>query len=468
MVPSEPPQDDDDTTAAAPRCDVPPDGRTVGLIQCDPRSEPGYTLFAPVLSDTTWLIDETGQIVHSWTFPGGPGLSVYLLPSGNLLHTSAHGLDESLPAPGNQGGHVEEVTWDGEKVRGFTYAGPGYEGHHDVEPLPDGNVLLVAWERRSAQEAIAQGRDPGPESISEHGMWFDHIVEVDPAGEIVWTWRLFDHLVQDLDPGLPHYGDPAAFPGRLDVNAPGSPGYAGPGVDWNHMNAVSYDAERDEIVLTVLTQGEVWIIDHGTTTAEAASSEGGPRGHGGDFLYRWGNPRVWGHGETPRVLNGQHDGHIIPPGLPGAGNLLVFNDEAVFDTASAAIEIELPRDDDGAYVLDEDAVYGPEAPSWSFLGDDAAPLYAAFMGGAQRLPGGNTLICEGGPGRVIEVTPDGDMVWEYVNPDVDGVRLRQGDDVGRTGAFDPRAAIYRAVRIPRDHPGLEGRDLSPQGSIERP
>ena len=175
---------------------------------------------------------------------------------------------------------------------------------------------------------------------------------------------------------------------------------------------------------------------------------------------------MWGlQGE--RVLYGQHDGHIIAEGLPGAGNLLVFNDGAS-DDASAAVELELPRDASGQYLRKEGVRFGPVAPSWTFQGDEDAPLFAAFMGGAQRLPGGNTLICEGGPGRIVEVTPDGEVVWEYVNPQVFGARLRQGEPVGRTGPWDPRSAVYRAVRIPRDHPGLQGRDLSPKGTVERP
>ncbi|MGC8644373.1 MAG: hypothetical protein ACP5XB_31305, partial [Isosphaeraceae bacterium] len=51
--------------------------------------------------------------------------------------------------------------------------------------------------------------------------------------------------------------------------------------------------ELDQILLSVHSFSEIWIIDHGTTTAEAATHKGGRSGKGGDLLYRWGNPQAY-------------------------------------------------------------------------------------------------------------------------------------------------------------------------------
>ena len=137
---------------------------------------------------------------------------------------------------------------------------------------------------------------------------------------------------------------PAAHPGRIDVNyglgfTAANPkelerlkglGYVGGtrsiSEDWNHTNSVAYNAALDQIMLSVHSFHEIWVIDHSTTTAEAAGSTGGKRGKGGDLLYRWGNPVVYHAGKvSDQQLFGQHHAHWIPPGRPGAGNLLVFN-----------------------------------------------------------------------------------------------------------------------------------------------
>ena len=86
-----------------------------------------------------------------------------------------------------------------------------------------------------------------------------------------------------------------------------------------HTNAVAYNAELDQIMLSIHAFSEVWIIDHGTTTEEAASHSGGKRGKGGDLLYRWGNPRAYRTGtNVDQRLFAQHNAHWIPEGLPGA------------------------------------------------------------------------------------------------------------------------------------------------------
>src|SRR5882672_6957768 len=98
---------------------------------------------------------------------------------------------------------------------------------------------------------------------------------------------------------------------------------------------------------------EFWIIDHGTTTAEAAGHKGGKYGKGGDLLYRWGNPQSYRAGKAEnQMLFHPHNAHLIPPGLPGAGHLLVFNNahRGQDGSYSSVDEIVLPgASDDGSY-----------------------------------------------------------------------------------------------------------------------
>ncbi len=439
-------------------------GRTVGLLACDPRTEGGYTLFAPLGGHGVYLIDQGGNEVHRWNSWTTPGASIYLLPNGHLLRTgSMPPTDGTMQYPAGQGGVVEEVTWEGQTVWSFRYSSDRVYQHHDVEPLPDGNVLILAWEVRSAAQAEARGRRP--ELMSADELWPDHVVEYDPQQDaIVWSWHLWDHLIQNVDLDLPDYGDPADHPERLDINAIGD-GPAPQGVDWNHTNAVDYNPELDQIVLSAHAQNELWVIDHSTTEEEAASHTGGRSGRGGDLLYRWGNPKHYGRGGNgDRQLQGQHDVQWIEDGLPGAGDLLIFDNNAGEDW-SAIKQITPPVREDGRYGVPDSGPWGPASPNWTYEADDPTDFFSFFISGVQRLPGGNTFICEGASGRFFEVTPDGDIVWEYVNPAYGDTIIHQGQPppITQQGL---RNAVFRATRIPADHPALQGRDLTPKGAIE--
>jgi hypothetical protein len=438
--------DDDDATAAADdndatappgfACDV-ETGNTVGLLRCRPGAAGGYTLIAPFGGSTTWLVDPLGRVVHRWESSWGVGLSAYLLDDGTLVRGIAM---PPGPLAGNigLGGGIEALSWDGEQLWEYAYNDETIFRHHDIEPMPGGTVLLVAYEARTRAEAIAAGRDPA--LLVGDALWPDHLVEIDPKdGAIVWEWHVWDHLVQDFDPAAPGYGDPASNPEKLDINAVLFDIPASDGPDWNHMNSVSYDPVRDEITMTVLMQSEVWVI---------------PRQGDGDFVWRWGNDRAWG-GEGS-VLQGPHDGHRIGAGLPGAGNLLVFNNSAG-EERSAVLEIA-PRMDGEDYARDGASWSGADVV-WSY---EAPDFHSRFASASQRVPGGNTVITESATGRVFEVTPGGETVWEYINPVTLMGVLSQGDDPSTRN--NP---IFRAPRYPADHPALVGRDLTPGDPIEQ-
>jgi hypothetical protein len=209
----------------------------------------------------------------------------------------------------------------------FEYSSDQYLQHHDIEKLPNGNVLIIAWELKSFEEATMAGRNP--DLMSQDKIWPDHIIEVQPNGSsgayIVWEWHVWDHLIRDFDSTALNYGVVSDHPELIDINYIGT--IPNPlGADWNHINAVDYNAAFDQIIISVRHLSEIWVIDHSTTTEEAAGHFGGNSGLGGDLLYRWGNPQAYDAGDaTDQKLFVQHDFHRIESGLPREGNILIFN-----------------------------------------------------------------------------------------------------------------------------------------------
>jgi hypothetical protein len=423
-----------------------------GLSVNDPRAFQGYTLLAPMTGTKTYLIDNEGRVVNTWESEFQPALSGYLLENGDLLRATA--VPEKPPEFGGPGagGRIQKFTWGGELVWDFSFIRERQFPHHDITPLPNGNVLIVAWDMKTAEEAIAAGRRP--ETMPEGHLLPDGILEIKPTGkttgDVVWEWHVWDHLIQDHDKTKANYGNVSAHPELIDVNfseatmapllannddvnklraigyvggAPaGPPAPGGPPrmpSDWTHTNGVAYNARLDQIALSIHAFSEFWVIDHGTTTAEAASHKGGKRKSGGDLLYRWGNPRAYRSGaNTDQRLFAQHNAHWVPEGLPGAGHILVFNNgnRRPDGTYSSVDEIELPLKPDGTYTLEPTGTYGPDRALWSYTAPNKSEFYSMLISGAQRLPNGNTLICSGISGTVFEVTPEQEVVWKYVNP----------------------------------------------------
>jgi hypothetical protein len=231
-----PPQDGSGLAGRAPEPDggkvgvshtdaaEPKEPQKVGLIQSAPRAFEGYTLFAPMSSHTTYLIDIQGHVVHEWESDCNPALCAYLLENGHLLRPGVVAQQSFGFGPG-AGGRIQEFTWDGDLVWDFKYASDNRLPHHDITRLPNGNVLLIAWEKKNAEEATAAGRkrpnDPLAR-VAAGDMHPDCLIEVKPtgktSGEIVWEWHVWDHLIQDHDRSKPNYGNVSDHPELVDIN----------------------------------------------------------------------------------------------------------------------------------------------------------------------------------------------------------------------------------------------------------
>ena len=415
-----------------------------GLLVNEPGACKGYTLIAPTFSKDTYLVDMEGRIVQTWNSDCLPGASAYLLENGNLLRMGQ--VQKPSMFGGGSGGRIQEFTWDGKLVWDYTFADDTHLQHHDSIKLPNGNVLINAWEKKSNKDTLAAGRRP--ETIGNRYLMSGALFEVQPTGlktgNIVWEWHVWDHLIQDFDAKKENHGDVAAHPELIDLNfgdgvlaamiarpeeleklrAIGYVGGAGrkgaqPKEDWLHINAVAYNPVLNQIMVSVHDFSEFWVIDHGTTTSEAAGHAGGKRGKGGDLLYRWGNPRAYRAGTVKdQKLFGQHNAHWIAKGMPGAGHVLVFNHgmRRTGGAYSTVDEIVPPLDASGNYTSVKGKAYGPDAAMWSYAAKKKTDFYAAFISGAERLPNGNTLVCSGTNGTIFEVTPKDEVVWKYVNP----------------------------------------------------
>ena len=421
-------------------------GQTVGLFLNEAGSLDGYTLFSPLSYGTAYLIDNGGRLVNSWDT--GVDSTAYLLEDGSLLRAG--------------GGGARRFTWDGMLVWEFDASSYGYSAHHDIELLPSGNVLMIAWETKTAAEAIAAGRDPA--LLTDGELLPEVIIEVEPTGatggNIVWEWHAWDHLIQDYDPTADNYGVVADHPELIDINF-GQPFSPNP-PDWLHANGIDYNEEFDQIVLSIRQVSELWVIDHSTTTEEASTHNGGISERGGDILYRWGNPQAYRAGDaSDQKLFLQHDAQWIETGLLGEGNILVFNNGngRPGGDYSSVDELVPPVDGFGNYAFTPGQAFAPLDLYWTYQAANPADFYSSFISGAVRLPNDNTLINSGAQGTLFEVTPEGETVWRYVSPVTRGGPLTQGQPPERN-------FVFRAYRYAPDFPGLAGQDLTPGQPIE--
>lgn len=431
---------------------------TVGLTQYETENLEGYVLFSPMTSTNTYLIDKCGEKVHEWTTSAyRPGLSAYLLEDGSLMRTGI--LDNVNFDEGGSGGIIEKFDWSGNLVWSYTLSDNDMCQHHDITILPNGNILAIVWDRYTNAEAIASGKNT---SYANSHLWSEKIVELQPIGNngatIVWEWKLWDHLVQDFDNTKPNYGVVADHPELVDLNYfPGQP----TSIDWIHLNSIDYNPELDQLLLSSHTLNEVWIIDHSTSTSEAASHLGGNSNKGGDLLYRWGNPQAYDRGNpSTKVFFGQHHATWIPPGFPDAGKILVFNNGLNRPGLFSSIDmIETPINASQDYPIGASTAFLPNSLFWTYTAPNPPDFYSSNISGVYPLSNGSFLITSGANGTFFEINSTKETVWEYVNPITQSGILSQGD-------IPSNNVVFRCNFYPSSFPGFTGHTLIPAGEIE--
>jgi PKD repeat protein len=444
--------------------------RTIGLMVNASGVSDGYVLFAPKQYTSTYLINNEGRIINQWTaskYP--PGQSVYLLENGHLLRACM--TKGALSSGGGEGGRIEEYDWNDNLVWSMDYSTSTQMQHHDIRMLPNGNILMLVVEKKTYAETVAAGFNPSKlaSSVASSGFLPDAVVEIQPTrpygGTVVWEWHVWDHLIQDYDSSKANFGTVAAHPELIDTAGDGKalPAF------WNHMNSIDYNPDLDQIAVSVRGNSEAWIIDHGTTTAQAKGHSGGRRGKGGDLLYRWGNPLAYraGRAADQRYFQ-QHDVEWVRPGYPGAGNLTCFNN-GIGRNYSTVDEFTPDIDGGGSYPASPGSVFGPSDFTWTYRGNDANPMYSENISGAQRQLNGNTLICSGGTGQLLEVTSSGDIVWKYICPVDASGPMKQGttppSDPARAG--ETMNSVFRIYRYLPSYAAFAGRTLTPGDFIEK-
>lgn len=424
-----------------------------GVLKYDKtKAYAGYTLFSPqIQSKKTYLIDMEGNIVHEWACKAVPGLYAELLPNGHLLR--AERIDQAKQLKdaglyekwgqdkyvriGGTGGILREYDWDGNVVWEYIMATPFKEmQHHTFKRMPNGNTLILGWEFMSKEDAIKHGRDPKKipdhmpkyEGIGHNGFWNDFVREVDPQGKTVWEWHVSDHLGK---------GD-KKFDFNYQLPAPVGDIYHY--YDWSHFNTVDYIPESDTIVLNSRNLAEFYLVNHKT----------------GELEYRWGNPSAYDpeakkpgwYDDGDQELYGSHcatpleNGHIL-----------------VFDNGSERPEARRSR------AVEVDPATGKIV--WEYESKHTQGFFSNRQGGVQRLANGNTLICSTHGGHVFEVTPDHEVVWEFISPFAAGkTYCVLGEEQAMPGHIDSMFnMIHRAFRYAPDYPGLKGRDLSPKSYV---
>lgn len=429
---------------------------TVGTTLYDAAAQSGYTLFSPIGGFQTYLIDNCGREINSWTSNYTPGLSAFLMADGDLLRSAR--INNPNLSIGGLGGRLERYNWAGNLVWLYEHSSPFYSQHHDFEILPNGNILILVAEVKNFNDMVAVGRDTN--ISNEVVLWTESILEIEPVGlngaNIVWEWHVWDHLVQDLDSSKPNFANPVDRPERMNINYIGSSSSR----DWLHGNSIAYNPILDQIAISFRTTNEIWIIDHSTSSAEAADSIGGIYGKGGDILYRWGQPATYG-ATGPQQLFGQHDIHWIADSLPGAGNLLCFNNGDITGTSSAD-EFSPPIDSPGYYTQPMvGTAFGPLTTTWSYS-DTLDPIFfSGRLSSAQRLANGNTLICSGANGYFVEVDNNKNKVWTYRNPASSTGITSQG-----SAATNGTNSVFHCIRYSPDFVGFIGKDMTPGDPIE--
>ena len=380
---------------------------------------PGLVLFSQSQGQgpsKTILLNNLEQKVKIWNHAESAIGVPHLNTDGSIilqLKSSDHYFGNTR---GPIGGVFKKLDYSGDIKWSFDFYNENYHPHHDFEILPNGNILTIGWEKKSFSEGINAGR-----INIENEIWPLVIHEIEPSIEgdieIIWKWHLWDHLIQDHDSSLNNYGIIKNHPELININI-GEFTNLSDG-DWLHTNAIAYNEQLDQIIISSRHLSEIFIIDHSTTIEQASEHTGGNSNKGGDILYRWGNPINYGRGTIDdQKLNAQHGAHWIPQYFPGSGNIIIFNNNPSDATGtnnqfgnSSVVELAPPIDGEGNYIISDSLSFGPIDYEWEYGGDNT--FFSHFQSGAYRLLNGNTIVTSTQEKNIFEIDSLGNKVWEY-------------------------------------------------------
>lgn len=434
--------------------------QTQGTLYLDDvKAQEGYTLIAPLNYDTTYLVNNCGEVINKWASSYPPGDEVFLTDQGNLWR-AGRTTGINLVGAGGRGGIIELFDWDGNILWSYERCDQFECMHHDFRLLPNGNLLILIWDKYEKNIAVNNGANP--DSITTNGVWSEYLVEITPvighhdSALTVWEWHAWDHLVQDYNNVLPNYGSIGQSPERIDIN------YAQHlDEDWLHINGIDYNSSLDQIIMSVPTFDEFWIIDHSTTTAQAVGSSGGNSGKGGDLLYRWGNPMAYQSGTiSDKQLFFQHNPHWVPGNKLFGDKIILFNNnnEEGGNLRSSVFVIDPQTDINGNYLMNAANQYLPDSPFYQY--DLPTDLFSTKVSGVQVQDNDNLLICAGTNGTLLEIDNSEDEVWKYKSPVSPPNIILSQDSVGISNW------VFRAYKYTNDFPGFTGKDMTPGLPIE--
>jgi len=361
-----------------------------------------YNFYATKDATTAKLVDTTGALYKIWTFSSANKYSAYLIPGDTIVRTTSYTV-AGAPSGGGVTGKIQKITWNGTVAWEYTYSSTTTQMHHDICPMPNGNVLFISYDVKTATQATQAG------SSTSSTFYSEKIVEIKPtgptSGTIVWEWKLWDHMCQNYNSAKDNYVTSIINNSQLlNIN------YVGTGnlPDRYHMNGLDYNAELDQIVLSMHFMNSAFIIDHSTTNAEAAGHIGGNSGKGGDFLYRWGNPASYGATGTT-MFNTIHDAHWISSDHPTYPNYLCGYKNNNPPTMSQIV-IWNPPYNGYNYSLTLGQAYEPSNYAYQYT----CTFAASNEGNSQQLPNGNMMV-NNFQGSSYEVNSAGTVLQTIVN-----------------------------------------------------
>ena len=386
----------------------------------------GYTVLSPLQTQAVLVIDMNGNVVKRWeglnNSAGGPAR---VLPGGILISASG------ARPPNQESLELVQQDFDGKVIWQFSHneqikTGEGStiwsaRQHHDWQreslpagyyspesaPVVEGTSTLILTHTNRLQPRVA-------DVMLED----DRLVEVSWKGDVLWEWVASDHI------------DELGFApdARKAIKAAQSFNKARGSFDWLHINSAHFVGPN-----RWFDQGDMRFAPNNVIISSREASLLAIVGRDGKIVWRLGPD--FSESKELRAIHqiiGQHHAHIIPKGLPGAGNLLVFDNGG---SSGYGFASPIAPDGVGAFARSTSRVVEINPVTLELVWSYTNPrFFSTNISSAQRLPNGNTLITAGAGGRMFEVTTQGAIVWEYMYPLFSGANASN--------------AVYRAYRIP--------------------